>query len=185
MKVCLHLNTSAGAAPDRKLPAAWLVSAALSLAAAPCVLAVMTDLWLLQLPARTQTSTERRQLQLCSDSTGLRSQAVGRVESDWRRRDRLRWEATCRQKLQWGSESSSFVRRTQMMGEENVTLNRSFHFRAKTLLETFSSRCEAPLCSPNSRVLQRPDWTPTETSEGMLSGVACTQLPAQTPEPSS
>lgn len=65
----LHLNTSAGVAPDRKLPAARPVSAALSLATAPCVLAVMTDLWLLQLPARTQTYTERQQLQLCSDST--------------------------------------------------------------------------------------------------------------------
>lgn len=69
MKVRLHLNTSAGAAPDRKLPAVRLLSAALSLSAAPCVLAVMTDLWLFQLPARTQTSTE--QLQLSSDSTGL------------------------------------------------------------------------------------------------------------------
>lgn len=122
MKVRLHLNTSAGAAPDRKLPAARLVSAALSLAAVPCVLAVMTDLWLLQLPARTQTATERQQLQLCSDSTGLRSQAVGRVESDWRRRDVLQWEATCRQNLQWGSESSSFVQRARMMREENVKL---------------------------------------------------------------
>lgn len=106
MKVRLHLNTSAGAALDRKLPAARLVGAALSLAAAPCVLAVMTDLWLLQLPARTQTSTE--QLRLSSDSTGLRSQAVGRVQSDWRRRDVLRWEATCGRKPPMGLRELEF-----------------------------------------------------------------------------